>query len=649
MWAPIDLIANWRLRTNNLLTHDVEKLTELELIGKTATKTNEAIAGLNALGAVQDADKAELQASIATGDNARVTIADLENNRKLAADGNFTGTWEGLHPTQSEPGLAATVEVLLSEHAYSVNRSGGSIAAALAYCVANGIKQLYIPNGTYVIATNLTLADIDIIGQSEKGVVIQAAANIDKTYMVTLSGDVSISNVTFDGNNVAYNSIAYGVASNIINLKNVTTKNCAATFTGTYPNTCALEVNGQTVSIENVTVTGNAGHGLNIPCSHPNANYVVKNSNFVNNGVGKQGVGFICKDLRANGANFATLIVDGCVAHGNGASGIAPTIANNVTVSNCHSYNNGEHGFCIMDGKNAIIVGNKASGNVVAGLRIQGDLSIVVEDAILGWDDAIVTGNVFDGNAIGISYTYKVRNILVVGNRLTNCSQYTQFFGNWAGHTNLSNIVSRGNILHCTAAVKRPHSPRSGYILDGSIVIDDFDLNGNKIEQWVMFSGTNAFGSTAKLLKGDRTSIITFPTDYTNAAWVKQGALANGIITADGTGHYMYQRLAYAQQKYLSMVMFIDTANSNEGQIAITARLRRGDVSLILDLGYRYISTLTDTLAFVWDLTLDATNLDLTDTAFIDIWIGGTAAATLKPTGIYACYSSELPIVPNKI
>jgi hypothetical protein len=42
------------------------------------------------------------------------TITDLTNNRKLSATGNFTGTWDGLVPTASDPGLAATVNAHLA-------------------------------------------------------------------------------------------------------------------------------------------------------------------------------------------------------------------------------------------------------------------------------------------------------------------------------------------------------------------------------------------------------------------------------------------------------------------------------------------------------------------------------------------------------
>lgn len=44
------------------------------------------------------------------------TMTDLTNNRKLSPAGNFTGTWNGMQPTASDPGLAATVNAHLADN-----------------------------------------------------------------------------------------------------------------------------------------------------------------------------------------------------------------------------------------------------------------------------------------------------------------------------------------------------------------------------------------------------------------------------------------------------------------------------------------------------------------------------------------------------
>jgi len=93
----MDLLQNWLLTRNKFTTaSDSEELSMLDLVGKTAFKTNEMIENLNGY-----------DAKI----GAKVSIIDLEQNRHLSATGDFTGSWFGITtPSYSEPGIAGVVE-----------------------------------------------------------------------------------------------------------------------------------------------------------------------------------------------------------------------------------------------------------------------------------------------------------------------------------------------------------------------------------------------------------------------------------------------------------------------------------------------------------------------------------------------------------
>lgn len=88
------------LTPNRFIPIDSEELTALEYMGKLTKKTNEVVENVNqnTNGLKGKLDKTEY-------------YHDIEKNRKLSKDGDFTGSWFGIKsPSYSEPGMAGVVE-----------------------------------------------------------------------------------------------------------------------------------------------------------------------------------------------------------------------------------------------------------------------------------------------------------------------------------------------------------------------------------------------------------------------------------------------------------------------------------------------------------------------------------------------------------
>jgi parallel beta-helix repeat protein len=178
MINPLD---SWILTRNRAMVVDAEELTALELIGKTATKTNEVVQAQNTLDAKTIADKAELTTLI----NERVEKTDLETNRKLSAEGDFTGTWHGQTFVASDTGVASEV---------TAARLGKDKLVDLMTFITNKIDTTYVnimhPPGVLVGAKGDGLSDDtmtirNIINAGYKNLIIP-----DGTYLI--DGETSI-------------------------------------------------------------------------------------------------------------------------------------------------------------------------------------------------------------------------------------------------------------------------------------------------------------------------------------------------------------------------------------------------------------------------------------------------------------------------
>lgn len=525
-----------------------------------------------------------------------------------------------------------------------------NIRKACESCGKNNVP-LYVPSGIYVYDSLITLEDIYIFGDDFKNTIFKKKTGNIIENSFYFSKNIKIENITIDNSLSSYSGVK--CSNNIENLimKNVRITGCEALFssvTTNYPITNACEIDAKNIDIENLIVDLNNGHGLNIICSHLGAIYKITKSEFNFNGLpGTQAIGLVGR-RREDGKNFNSITIDKCIAHHNTASGIAPHSCSNITIIDCDSYENGEHGFVFMDGKNSTITGCKANKNKAAGLRLQGDYTVIDEDELVGWNGALITGNNFSKNVNGIVMGYNVRNVDIKSNIITEVEKYTVFIQKIEGHTDCKNINILGNTLNSKDTTRlRAHAPVCGYVADSTIKVDNYDSDGNKITYYTLH-GSNSFIETDNSEIGDTTNVIKSLADYNSLDWVKYGTIENNIITSSSSGWYMHQRLDYNQYRYFSFKIMFDIQNMTETSPSILLRFRGGDSALLGDKGYRY-ANINKELKITWDLLKDIDRSILESAQFMDFTITGTKGSTIAPKYIIASWSNKLPKETNRI
>ena len=498
-------------------------------------------------------------------------------------------------------------------------------------------KHLTLNNGVYNVDSEIIVEDVTIIGKDD--VVFKCVSNINN--MLNFKGVVNIKGVIIDANNLSYSGFIDN--SNSINIQDVTVKNCKSEYNNTYPTNNACELKSNYANIDGLKVIDNEGYGLALAPTIDDSIYKIINSEFSRNAIGYQGSGLVNRH-RDSGSKLKSIIINNCAAFDNGASGLATHTCNNIIISNCECSNNGEHGICIMDGKNAVITGNKSNNNNAAGLRIQGDFS-TSEDDISGWNNAQVTGNDFSQNDSGISVGFKVKNVFITGNNLTNENSYPVFVQYAENRTNCNNIIVTGNILSTNLTSARKNAPVCQYIVD-DIVFDNYDTDGNRITYYTLL-GSKGFIDTSKVIIGENINIIKSSKDY-SSDWNMHGTLSDGVITSNTSGWYMYQRLNYSKERFISLILEFDKENMTETSPSIMLRFRNSDGGVVTETGYKYIN-FNGKITVIWDLLEDIDRTKLEQSSFIDITITGTANKTIKPVNIIGCYSNQLPICVNSI
>jgi len=109
----MDLINSWILHRVAMVQLDSEELSVLELVAKTADKTNETVVSFNTLDAREAGHDSSVQGRI----ESEITSRGLDDNR------DFTGTLNGFPIVQAEAGLATTVQGYLAELDSVVNNT----------------------------------------------------------------------------------------------------------------------------------------------------------------------------------------------------------------------------------------------------------------------------------------------------------------------------------------------------------------------------------------------------------------------------------------------------------------------------------------------------------------------------------------------
>jgi parallel beta-helix repeat protein len=433
----IEQLDSWILTRNRVMAIDAEELTALELIGKTATKTNEVVVAQNALDAKTATDKNELETLI----EARVEKTDLKDNRKLDENGDFTGTWHGQTFVASDAGVSSEV---------TAARLGMDKLVDLMTFITNKIDKTYVnvkyPPGVLVGAMGDGLSDDTapirtIINAGYKKLIIP-----DGTYFI--DGEIGISlkdnmNVILSPNATLIVKPTSADAYTIFDITNVAN----VTLTGGI-----LEGERD----QHIGSTGESGFGIQIKGS-TNINIVgVSASNFWGDGfyVGSSVTNGESKNvniIRCNADNnrrqgLSIVACDGGLVLGGeykNTNGTAPQsgidlepngdyVVQNIKVVGARLLNNSGYGLQ-CSGKQNEIIGCKSIGNI-GGYYLSKDDNLISEsEAISNTGDGIfivsclanrIVNNIIKGCVNGVTMQSSANENIVANNIIKDNTGY---------------------------------------------------------------------------------------------------------------------------------------------------------------------------------------------------------------------------------
>lgn len=230
------------------------------------------------------------------------TKTDITTNRKLSASGDFTGTWNGLTPVESDPGLQATVAGHATQIAKLETAGGTGTAITLeSVSLADGAlknfivsannsgsattingKPLYKPNTTD--APTLTDGKAVTIWYSVDGdcFFIKASATGN------LTADKALAGYTFSNDNDT--DIIGTMALTADKLKAGTTlSGVTGTFTASATATADKILSGYTAGVNGNMITGTAVEGKKFASGTVVSNSVFANLTYANGTVYSSG------------------------------------------------------------------------------------------------------------------------------------------------------------------------------------------------------------------------------------------------------------------------------------------------------------------------------------------------------------------------
>lgn len=286
-------------------------------------------------------------------------------------------------------------------------------------------------------------------------------------------------------------------------------------------NTIPIYTNGALrsyITIENIdcNVNGTGAYGMQLQLANSTIqNCVVQNSS---------GVGLLLEDSSEN------VVIDTCIIHDNGASGIsaygAGTAVQSIMVTGCTSYDNGvntssDHGIYVRGGSNHLISGNTSYGNAAGGVKFNDTTNSIIRQnkcyenthGVIIASTAAATGNLIKNNLL---YDNGGCGIQLIGAGTDS----NEFYFN----TIVLNYIAGGG----TAGFRLYDDGQSGNIFKNNIVYTDVAVTTNC--PIIRFQGTTCRDNTVcdynVYFWKDRapTGIIYDSTGYiTLATWQGMG------------------------------------------------------------------------------------------------------------------------------
>ena len=323
--------------------------------------------------------------------------------------------------------------------------------AAIQAAFNSGSKAIYA-TGTFLITSSVTLPDgVCFYGWPRATITTDGGGN----FIVTDNN--TIENIDFDWNSTARR--VYGDNASSITFRNCTSYDSTGNGFDLYNGPIDL-------TFENCTAYGNGGYGiaaLGSTTQRPNR-ITVRNCKAYQNyydGIVVAGVGQKTSPVQA--ALYArNVVISDCITNSNGFgntafNGITVPYCQYVTLTNCLTYSNTEHGIALQETSDFSISNCVSYGNGQAGMSMQSGY-----DPYNPTTRGVVTGfNTYNNSNEGLALKEKCEEIIFSGSTFSNNDLYSIRLRDLASSGLKSNAIT---FIGCAIEP----SPGSGFVNSNS-------------------------------------------------------------------------------------------------------------------------------------------------------------------------------------
>lgn len=322
-------------------------------------------------------------------DNKKVSHQEMQEVYKIDKQANFTGSWFGIkRPTQSNEGLAGTVEQLIDETIPSINSQLEQIENNIDNDIIKPIVLSGEIGGTITLERNKIYIIEGNLKIKENSKIDGKWATIRKDGIINIGDNVYITNVNFEtetplqriddvcqtqkecslviGNNVTIeNCKGNGITIYISNKKDVLIKDNI--FIGGYSvgGTIQFYNNSSFCKVVNNKINGSSHNGISI---HTSNNILIEGNECFNNGHSGIWTPYSTQLTIKNNKCHGHKVFDG-IDLNFGADNFNIDFNANSIVSENECFNNNSCGITIV-GSNINVIGNKCFNNGFNGIRL---------------------------------------------------------------------------------------------------------------------------------------------------------------------------------------------------------------------------------------------------------------------------------------
>lgn len=287
-------------------------------------------------------------------------------------------------------------------------------AAELNSALSSGAPVVRL-SGTYLIGANVTVPNgVDVLAEPGTTITSNGSGNF------VVSGSNTIENVAFAFGSSARRVVGDGVS-------NVTFRNCSAT--GSTGNGFDLYNGPSDILFENCKAYSNGGYGIAVLGSVATAptRINIRGCRTYSNsydGICVAGVGQKTSPVQA--ANYATnVVISGCMSYSNGSggafNGITTPYCRYVTVADCLTYSNQEHGIALQETFDFAIANPVSHSNGQAGISMQSGYDPFNPTA----RGTVIGAHCYANSNEGLALKEQVQYVIFTGCNFTGNTQYS--------------------------------------------------------------------------------------------------------------------------------------------------------------------------------------------------------------------------------